>query len=215
MKLKSLYISLAILGALTACQNQTPDQTQKPTQSHTAENDSPFVYERVKSENAKLRQYLDFSNDADFQRARRGFIATFDDGKITTADGKPVYDFGAYEFLQSDAPDTVNPSLWRQSQLNAMHGLFKVRDGIYQVRAYDLSNITFIEGQSGWIVIDPLISAEAAARSKALIDQELGPKPISAVIFTHSHADHFGGVKGLVTPEDIEHRRLQYRKAVA
>ena len=204
MKLKPLYVSLAILGVLTACQSQTQGQTQISAPSNNAVNHAPFVSERVKSANAKLRQYLDFSDKADFERAKRGFIASFDDGKITKADGSPVYDFGAYDFLKAEAPDTVNPSLWRQSQLNAMHGLYKVRDGIYQVRAYDLSNITFIEGESGWIVIDPLISASTAARAKALIDRELGTKPISAVIFTHSHADHFGGVKGLVSEEDIE-----------
>ena len=197
--------SLILLGGfliLAGCQANV-ENTPSTDSTHTAA-DVPFVSERVKSANAKVKRYLDFSDTADFERANRGFIATFEDRKITKEDGSPVYDFGAYDFLAKDAPETVNPSLWRQSQLNALHGLFKVTDGIYQVRAYDLSNITFIEGQSGWIAIDPLISAEAAARAKALIDRELGEKPISAVIFTHSHADHFGGVRGLISEEDIE-----------
>lgn len=204
MRFAHLYLSAALIGALTACQAQTQTSTPSISAADKTGADAPFVSDRVKAENAKVRKYLDFSNMADFERSKRGFIATFDDGKITKEDGTPVYDFGAYDFLKADAPDTVNPSLWRQSQLNAMHGLYKVRDGIYQVRAFDLSNITFIEGESGWIVIDPLISASTAARAKALIDRELGEKPISAVIFTHSHADHFGGVRGLVSEEDIE-----------
>ncbi len=204
MRLLHLYLTAVCLSVLAACQAQTELAPASVGASTETASDTPFVSERVKSENAKLRQYLNFSDKADFERSKRGFIASFDDGKITKADGSPVYDFGAYDFLKAEAPDTVNPSLWRQSQLNAMHGLYKVRDGIYQVRAYDLSNITFIEGESGWIVIDPLISASTAARAKALIDRELGAKPISAVIFTHSHADHFGGVKGLVSEEDIE-----------
>jgi len=206
MSFKTLSMGLLCAISLSACQagldTGSSSVTNTPSTSQP-ESTTPFVSNRVKSENAKTRQYLDFSDRADFDRSRRGFIATFDDGKITKAGGAPVYDFGAYDFLSQDAPDTVNPSLWRQSQLNAMHGLFKVTDGIYQIRAFDLSNITFIEGNSGWIVIDPLISAQTAARAKALIDRELGEKPISAVIFTHSHADHFGGVRGLISEEDI------------
>ena len=157
----------------------------------------------AKAANKKVEKFLNFDDDADFERARRGFIASFDDTEITTENGAPVYDFGAYDFLDNPAPETANPSLWRQSQLAAIHGLFKVTDGIYQVRGYDLSNITFIEGETGWIVVDPLISKETAAKSRALVDRELGPKPISAVIFTHSHVDHFGGVRGLISEDDV------------
>jgi len=200
MRYKTLILTTSFL-AVGGCQANVESA---PTASSSTTTKAPFVSDSVKSANAKVKRYLDFSDMADFERAKRGFIATFEDSKITKEDGSPVYDFGAYDFLAEDAPDTVNPSLWRQSQLNALHGLFKVTDGIYQVRAYDLSNITFIEGQSGWIAIDPLISAEAAARAKALVDRELGEKPISAVIFTHSHADHFGGVRGLISEGDIE-----------
>lgn len=122
---------------------------------------------------------------------------------IKTADGVTAYDFGAYEFLKSGASDTINPSLQRQGLLNSKHGLFEVVDGIYQVRGYDLSNITFIKGDTGWIVVDPLISKETAAAARKLVDQELGEFPISAVIFTHSHADHFGGVRGLIDETDV------------
>lgn len=147
---------------------------------------------------------LDFSDLRDFERADRGFIATFEDTAILGENGQVAYDPGAYEFLNTDAPDTVNPSLWRQSQLLAKHGLYEVTDGIYQVRSFDLSNVTFIEGETGWIVVDPLITKETAARAKALVDRELGERPVSAVIFTHSHIDHFGGVRGLSDTHDFE-----------
>ncbi len=157
----------------------------------------------VQKANNSTRQFLDFSDQADFEAASRGFIATFEDGVITNEDGEAVYDYGVYEFLTGDAPDTVNPSLWRQSQLNAKHGLFEVVDGIYQVRGFDLSNITFIAGDTGWIVVDPLISREPAQKALELINQELGARPVSAVIYTHSHADHFGGVRGIISDADV------------
>lgn len=140
---------------------------------------------------------LDFSDRRDYERAEKGFIATFDEGI-------PNYDPTAYDFLAGDAPESVNPSLWRQSQLLSKHGLFKVTDGIYQVRSFDLSNVTFIEGETGWIVVDPLITKETAARAKALVDRELGARPVSAVIITHSHIDHYGGIRGLSETLDFE-----------
>ena len=139
MSHKSLILTTGLL-ILAGCQANV-ESAPSTDSTHTA-TEAPFVSERVKSANAKVKRYLDFSDTADFERAKRGFIATFEDSKITKEDGSPVYDFGAYDFLAEDAPETVNPSLWRQSQLNALHGLFKVTDGIYQVRAYDLSNIT-------------------------------------------------------------------------
>ncbi|MGB0907720.1 MAG: alkyl/aryl-sulfatase [Maricaulaceae bacterium] len=155
--------------------------------------------------NKKSVKALDFSDRRDFERAEKGFIATFEDTAIAGGPaGLPAYDPGAYPFLAGDAPDTVNPSLWRQSQLLSKHGLFKVMDGIYQVRSFDLSNVTFIEGNTGWIVVDPLITKETAARAKALVDRELGARPISAVIFTHSHIDHYGGVRGLAEEMNFE-----------
>jgi alkyl sulfatase BDS1-like metallo-beta-lactamase superfamily hydrolase len=141
----------------------------------------------------------------DFDNSRRGFIATIPDARILNAAGHAVWDMGtfAFEAEGSEAPDTVNPSLWRQAQLNTIHGLFKVTDRIYQVRNFDLSNITFIEGDKGYIVIDPLISSETARASLALMRQHRGEKPVTAVIYTHSHVDHYGGAKGVLADEDI------------
>ncbi len=153
--------------------------------------------------NKKVEQALDFNNRDDFEAAHRGFLATDDATVTVNAEGGIVYDYGQQGFLEQAPPATVNPSLWRQSQLTSMHGLFEVTKGIYQVRGFDLSNITFIEGESGWIVVDPLISKEVAAKARALVDRELGERAISAVIFTHSHIDHYGGVRGLLNEQDV------------
>jgi alkyl sulfatase BDS1-like metallo-beta-lactamase superfamily hydrolase len=119
-----------------------------------------------------------------------------------------VWDGSTYDFLDGQAPDSVNPSLWRQSQLVAMAGLFEVVEGIYQVRGLDLSNITFIEGESGVVVVDPLISSETAAAALALYREHRGERPVTAVVYTHSHVDHFGGVRGVVSEEDVTSGRV-------
>lgn len=154
---------------------------------------------------AHVRASLPADTGADFENSRRGFIDTIPDAKSLNEAGFPVWDMGqfAFEVEGSEAPDTVNPSLWRQAQLNSIHGLFKVTDGIYQVRNFDLSNITFIEGEKGIIVIDPLISSETARSSLDLYRKHRGERPVTAVIYTHSHVDHYGGVKGVLTDDDL------------
>ena len=136
------------------------------------------------------------SDAGDFDRAKRGFIASLPTGRITDAAGRMVLDVNRYDFLRAGgpSPETVNPSLWRHAQLNAHHGLFEVADGVWQVRGYDISNITFIKGTEGWVVIDPLTTEATARASYELITSQLGHRPVTAVIYTHSHADHFGGV---------------------
>ncbi|WP_370512211.1 alkyl/aryl-sulfatase [Skermania sp. ID1734] len=135
--------------------------------------------------------------------AQRGFIAALEPGIVTADDGSVVWDNDSYGFLAADCPPTVHPSLWRQSRLAAKQGLFEVCEGIYQVRGLDLSNMTLIEGESGVIVIDPLVSAETAAAALALYRRHRGERPVTGVIYTHSHVDHFGGVKGVITPEAV------------
>jgi alkyl sulfatase BDS1-like metallo-beta-lactamase superfamily hydrolase len=144
---------------------------------------------------------LRFEDRRDFEDADRGFIAKLDPGVVTSRDGRVVWDSDAYGFLSGDCPDTANPSLWRQGQLCARQGLYQVTDGVYQVRGLDLSNMTLVEGEQGVIVIDPLISAETAAAALSLYRTHRGDRPVTAVIYTHSHADHFGGVQGVVTGE--------------
>ena len=153
------------------------------------------------------RDHLDnlpFADNTDFEDADRGFIAAQQPCVIKAADGRVVWDNDVYDFLTGDAPTSVHPSLWRQSALAAKQGLYEVVEGIYQVRGLDLSNITFVEGDSGVIVIDPLISTECAAAALALYREHRGDRLVVAVIYTHSHADHFGGVLGVTTQADVD-----------
>ena len=141
---------------------------------------------------------LPFDDDTDFEDADRGFVGALEPGVVTDAAGRVVWDNDAYGFLADECPDTAHPSLWRQGQLVSRQGLFQVCDGIYQVRGLDLSNMTLVEGDTGVIVIDPLISAETAAAALALYRTHRGDRPVTAVIYTHAHVDHFGGVRGVL-----------------
>ncbi len=156
------------------------------------------------SQHQELLETLPFHDRQDFEDAHHGFIASLEPGVVRAADGRVVWDNDSYEFLAGDAPNTVNPNLWRQSQLNAIQGLFEVVPRIYQVRGLDLSNITFVEGDRGVIVIDPLISVETAAAALGLYREHRGDRPVTGVIYTHSHADHFGGVRGVVDQADVD-----------
>lgn len=151
----------------------------------------------------------DFNDRQDFAFADRGFVATRADPQIKAADGRIVWDLSAYEFLKAPAPASVNPSLWRQSQLLAKHGLFEVAKGVWQVRGFDLANATFVAGKTGWIVIDPLTSAETAKAALDLANEKLGARPVVALIYTHSHVDHFGGARGMVAQADVDSGKVQ------
>ncbi len=157
----------------------------------------------IASANAAWREALPFADTTDFEDADRGFLGALDPCVITTADGRVVWDNDAYAFLAGQAPDSVHPSLWRQSQLAAKQGLYEVVEGIYQVRGLDLSNITFIEGDTGIIVIDPLVCTETAAAALALYRRHRGDRQVRAVIYTHSHVDHFGGVLGVTSVAEV------------
>jgi alkyl sulfatase BDS1-like metallo-beta-lactamase superfamily hydrolase len=141
----------------------------------------------------------DFADRTDFENANRGLVARLEPGMVKAADGRVVYDADAFtRTMAGDCPETVHPSLWRQSQLTAVQGLFEVTEGIYQLRGIDLSNMTVVEGQAGVIVIDPAVSDEVSAAGLALYRAHRGGRPVTAVIYTHSHIDHFGGVLGVV-----------------
>lgn len=158
------------------------------------------------SRNETFKQKLDFSDRRSFEDAKRGFIATLDPMTIPhERGGRNVFDLSRMSFLDNEAPDTVNPSLWRQAQLNAgHHGLFEVVPGIYQIRSFDIANMTLIRGDTGWIIVDPLTSSETSSAGLKLANEKLGERPVIAVIHTHSHADHFAGVLGVVSHEDAE-----------
>ncbi|MCC5811751.1 MAG: MBL fold metallo-hydrolase [Ectothiorhodospiraceae bacterium] len=153
---------------------------------------------------------LPFEDREDFDNARRGFIAEFGQSVIRRANGKVAWDFHAYRFLDSDeAPPTVNPSLWRLARLNNISGLFEVCPRIYQIRGFDLSNMNIIEGDNGLIIMDPLVSSEVARAGLELYYRHRPHKPVIAVIYTHSHVDHFGGVKGVTTEADVREGRVR------
>jgi alkyl sulfatase BDS1-like metallo-beta-lactamase superfamily hydrolase len=139
--------------------------------------------------------------------ARRGFIAR-PSGQVHGPNGNLIWDFDSFGFIEGEAPDTAHPGLWRQAGLNNQIGLFKVVDGIYQLRGFDLANMTLIEGHSGWIVVDTLTSRETAAHALAFARQYLGDRPVSAIIFTHSHVDHFGGALGVISPQEVSSRKI-------
>jgi alkyl sulfatase BDS1-like metallo-beta-lactamase superfamily hydrolase len=158
----------------------------------------------IESAHHEYLKNLPFDDTADLDDADRGFIAAQEPCVIKAADGRVVWDNDVYSFLTAEAPTSVHPSLWRQSILNAKQGLYEIVEGIYQVRGFDLSNISFIEGDNGVIVIDPLISTEVAAAALALYREHRGDRPVIAVIYTHSHIDHFGGVLGVTSQTEVD-----------
>ena len=154
--------------------------------------------------NAAAAARLDFADESCFDEAQRGFVGSIPDARIATPDGRVVWDLSAFAFLENiESPDSVHPSLWRQARLNRIHGLFQVCERMYQVRGFDIANITIIEGDTGLILIDPLTVCEAAAAALALYRRHRGDRPVHTVIYSHSHTDHYGGVEGVVSPEQV------------
>ncbi|HEY1139270.1 MAG TPA: alkyl sulfatase dimerization domain-containing protein [Lysobacter sp.] len=199
MKRSVSMIQACILAAMLplACHAQSPPQPApgKPATQAT------------KRANAAMAKPLDFADKQDFEDDSRGLVARPDTLTIKDDKGRVVWDMESYKAYIGDdkpAPDTVNPSLWRNAQLNVRYGLFKVTDRIWQVRGYDLSNVTFIQGDTGWIVGDPLTNTETAKAALQLVTQHLGERPVVAVIYSHSHGDHYGGVRGIVDEADVK-----------
>ena len=159
---------------------------------------SPFTT----AANQAVLAELPFADRQDFEDAQRGLIASPQSLVVLGAEGDLLWNQDQYDFIEGDAPASVNPSLWRQAQLNNIHGLFEVTRGVYQLRGFDLANLTVIEGDTGLIVVDPLTTRETAARAWAFYREQRGDKPIVAIIFTHSHVDHFGGVFGVISAAD-------------
>ncbi len=189
---QNMIVPLLAAIVVSACSGKPPAAPPAQGSGATA---------RTEAANRELGASLPLEEQQDFEDAQRGFVATDDPLVVKGADGTVAWDFQSFDFIQGAAPPTVNPSLWRQAKLNGYHGLFEVVPGIHQVRGYDISNMTLIEGKSGWIVVDPLTAEETAAAAIALARKHLGDRKVSAVIFTHSHVDHFGGVAG-VLPAD-------------
>lgn len=159
--------------------------------------------------NAEFGSGLAWDDKSEAELADKGFVATLDDPKIRAADGRVVIDLTAFDFATGKAPPTVNPSLWRHLGLLRKHGLYKVAPKIWQVRGFDLSVMSIIETKTGFLIIDPLNTTEVAAAAMALVKKHVGDRPVKAVIYTHSHVDHFGGVKGIVSEADVKAGKVQ------
>jgi len=156
------------------------------------------------------RETLPFSDKRDFEEAKRGFIAAPPYRKIMSDDGGVAWDIDEWKFLLNGKDyDSINPSLQRQALLNMEYGLFAVVPGIYQVRGFDLANISFIKGNTGWIVIDPLTVRETSRAALKLVNEKLGERPVVAVIISHSHGDHFGGVRGVIDDAALAAGKIQ------
>jgi alkyl sulfatase BDS1-like metallo-beta-lactamase superfamily hydrolase len=198
---RPLVVACLAAGLLHAC-GEAPRESARPPDAAPADAQgrSP-ASDATRAVNAAMGAALPLDDPQDFADARRGFIGGDGEVVITDAAGRTVWRTSDYAFVGGDAPPTVNPSLWRQAQLNGIHGLFEVAPGIHQIRGYDISNMTLIDGAGGWIVVDPLTSRETAAAALALARRHLGAKAVVAVIFTHNHVDHFAGVEA-VLPAD-------------
>lgn len=163
----------------------------------------------VIAQHAAMRNALPFLDTRDFEEAKRGFLGTIENAKVTSVQGRVVWSLEPYGFLsEAEAPATVNPSLWRQSRLNINHGLFEVVPGVYQIRGLDIANMTLIEGDRGVIVVDTLTSIEGARAAMELYFQHRGKRPVAAVIFTHTHTDHWGGARGVLDEETLASGRV-------
>ena len=158
---------------------------------------------------ARAAQDLPPEDGQDFEFAQRGFIATWPEPVIRQANGKPSFDLAGNDFIEGPAPDTVNPALWRQNRVLRNEGLYRLAPGLYQVRNFDNSNVSFVETPRGWIVIDPLTVAEVARAAFALLKKHVADKPVVAVLYTHTHTDHFAGVAGIVDPADVAAGKIQ------
>src|SRR5471030_516006 len=159
----------------------------------------------TRAANAAMAARLPFSDTRDFEAAKRGLIAPVPDGMVCTANGTALWNLGEYAFIDGElAPATVNPSLWRVARLNMANGLFRVTERLYQLRGFDISNMTVIEGDTGLILIDPLTTAEVSRAALELYYTHRPKKPVVAVIYTHSHVDHYGGVRGVVDEADVK-----------
>lgn len=191
--------------------NFITDIFKDPTQPGETEGATTITAEA----NAEWYEKLDFSDRREFANAERGWLDNAEGRIIDGDDNRSAWDLQSYGDLNRDAPDTVNPSLWRNTQLNAKAGLFEVCDGIYQVRGFDMANTTFIRTDHGWIVFDVLMCKENMKAAKELMENRFGPLDIKAVLYSHSHVDHFGGVEGVITREQVADAKLSLKKQQA
>lgn len=195
---------MAVALGVAGCDSGPGQEAGAYTAGHTAPTDITSRF------NEEILEQRPFSNREDFENARRGLVAQDPNLVVENQNGDGIWNMPEYDFIDDDgkdAPASVNPSLWRQASLNNIHGLFKVTDGLYQVRGYDLANMSIIESDTGWILVDPLTARETASRAFLFAQEHLGKKAVRAIIFTHSHIDHFGGVQGVLQHLSDEEKR--------
>lgn len=196
MKSRAALAAIAVCLGLQACAQQVTAPAGFATPATVAANQT-------------FSDGLPWADESENALASQGFIATLRDTRILAADGRVVFDAGAYDFAEGPAPETMNPSLWRHLGLLNNHGLFEVMPGLWQVRGFDISVMSVIASETGYIIVDPLTATETAAAAMSLVREHIGDKPIVAVIYTHSHGDHFGGVKGIVSDADVAAGKVQ------
>jgi len=209
-KLTAMLLVMALLLASTCCAESLTDELgltteAKPATAYTAE------------VNSAVYSMLDFADTSEYDNAVRGLIDAPEVLELTDAEGNVIWSQAAYSFLDDykQAPDTVNPSLWENTRNNHAYGLFEVCPGIYQVRGYDMANLTVIKGDTGWIVFDCTMCSETAQAAMQLVEKNLGSYPVKAVVISHSHADHFGGIGGVITAEDVADASLSIEEQIA
>ena len=231
----ALTLSVLLLGLSTACAAQqapadslpaastvepeathaTDEQAAEQTTEWTNGEAKPAT-EQTAQVNAEVYQLLDFTDEQEGEFAQRGFITAPDSLVLTGEQGNVIWSQDSYDFVRdTEAPDSANPSLWRNTQYNARYGLFKVTDDIYQVRGYDVSNLTFVRSDHGWIILDCLSSAVSAKAALELFESEMGKANIVAVVISHSHVDHYGGIEGLLTADQVADPSLPLEKQLA
>lgn len=209
-KLTANLLAMMLLLASTCCAESLTDELglttePKPATAYTAE------------VNSAVYSMLDFADTSEYDNAVRGLIDAPEVLELTDAEGNVIWSQAAYSFLDDyeQAPDTVNPSLWENTRNNHAYGLFEVCPGIYQVRGYDMANLTVIKGDTGWIVFDCTMCSETAQAAMQLIEKNLGSYPVKAVVISHSHADHFGGIGGVIAAEDVADASLPIDEQIA
>lgn len=214
-QMRMLLVTGILAAALTACGSPEKSGASAAGADAALNAESKPATQYTIDANQQVYALLDFADTTELENANRGFLAAPDMLDLRDEEGGAVWTQDAYAFLDKDAPDTANPSLWRNTQLNHIYGLFEVTDGIYQVRGYDISNITFVRSEHGWIVMDCGSSRYTAEEALKLFRSEMGDGRIVAVVVSQAHVDHYGGIEGLIAPEEVADRSLPLDEQLA
>ncbi|MBR2041291.1 MAG: MBL fold metallo-hydrolase [Oscillospiraceae bacterium] len=226
-KTVSAILSVSIILSFAACAAEKPQEEQNlPEEVNTKESileelglsgEAKGATEETIKVNSAFYSLLDFEDSSEYENATKGLIAAPEVLELKDFEGNVVWSQEAYSFIDDyeKAPDTVNPSLWENTKNNHVYGLFEVVDGIYQVRGYDMANLTVIEGKTGWILFDPLMTVECSTAAMQLISENLGERPVKAVIISHPHVDHYGGIEGVMSKEEAADASLSIEEQLA